>query len=146
MKSPVIKIHNIAHYGRWFPYEKRTYPLWWFDSRFGKMIGADELCCLYGCSDPCELDAAECEYGGYISCFRVDIPELEIEYAGKYLSQAEQKSLLSLDRRSMDRLFRRIIEENGLTRHWYDYELAALSAAAEAWCVSNHIPYLKQSR
>ena len=42
----MVRIQDIAHYGRWFP-DERDYALWWFDREKEKMIDADELCKLF---------------------------------------------------------------------------------------------------
>ena len=44
----MVRIQDIAHYGRWFP-DERDYTLWWFDREKEKMIDADELCKLFNC-------------------------------------------------------------------------------------------------
>ena len=42
----MVRIQDIAHYGRWFP-DERDYTLWWFDREKEKMIDADELSKLF---------------------------------------------------------------------------------------------------
>ena len=39
----MVSIKEIAHYGRWFPYCKTDYDLWWFDKKKSQMIDAEKL-------------------------------------------------------------------------------------------------------
>lgn len=137
----VVNIKDIAHYGRWFPFYKRDYDLWWFDKEKCQMIDAEKM----GITFDCDVHSlhnviSQCD-GNYVACFRVDIPALEMEYARIYLSKEEADYLFKLSPKDMDREFQRIIEQEALVRHWYRYELARLSVAAEQWCKDNHIHY-----
>ena len=137
----VIKMNiiDIAHYGRWYPYYEYAYPIWWFDKEKGEMLSIDDLCSIYGCKDVDELDFNECESSGFVACFRLDIPSLEREYAKVYIPKHDREPLLKKDNKAMDYEFGRVIEVNGLTRHWYEYELKALISAARKWCKENGI-------
>lgn len=69
----MVSIKEIAHYGRWFPYCKTDYDLWWFDKKKSQMIDAEKLGSVFDC-DVQSLPSviAQC-YGHYVPCFRVDI-------------------------------------------------------------------------
>lgn len=69
----MVSIKEIAHYGRWFPYCKTDYDLWWFDKKKCQMIDAEKLGTVFDC-DVHSLRSviAQC-YGHYVPCFRVDI-------------------------------------------------------------------------
>ena len=136
----MVRIQDIAHYGRWFP-DERDYTLWWFDREKEKMIDADKLCKFFNC-DVHSLDSILCENSDfYIACFRVDIPALELEYTCKYLGKRRAKNLREMDSKNRYREFQTIIERENLVGHWYEYELKHLCGAAEQWCRTNHIPY-----
>lgn len=136
----MIRIIDIAHYGRWFPYDGRSLPLWWFDTRTEKTVDIDEVCEMYGCKDVNDIDINICKRDGVIPYFRLDIPKLEMEYAKKYLP-GEIKKMMEMDARSMDYDFGRIIEKYGLISDWYKYELKVLSDLARKWCEKNYIPF-----
>ena len=76
----MVRIQDIAHYGRWFP-DERDYTLWWFDREKEKMIDADELCKLFNC----------------------DVHSLNSILCDKYISISASSTLLSL------RLYRSMI-------------------------------------
>lgn len=137
----MVSIKEIAHYGRWFPYCKTDYDLWWFDKKKSQMIDAEKLGSVFDC-DVHSLPSviAQC-YGHYVPCFRVDIPALEMKYAQVYLSRKTVKFLSQLSSEDMDREFLIAIEKEFLDTDWYRYELAHLSSAAEEWCKENHIRY-----
>lgn len=137
----MVNIKEIAHYGRWFPYCKTDYDLWWFDKKKSQMIDAEKLGSVFDC-DVHSLPSviAQC-YGHYVPCFRVDIPALEMKYAQVYLSRKTVKFLSQLSAKDMDREFLIVIEKEFLDTDWYRYELAHLSSAAEEWCKENHIRY-----
>lgn len=137
----MVNLTDIAHYGRWFPYYKRDYDLWWFDKENCKMIDAERMGIVFNC-DVHSLRHVISQYGeNYVACFRVDIPALEMEYARNYLSKEATNYLFRLSPKDMDREFQSIIEHEALVGHWYRYELAHLNSAAEQWCKDNHIQY-----
>lgn len=104
----MVRIQDIAHYGRWFP-DERDYTLWWFDREKEKMIDADELCKLFNC-DVHSLNSILCDNSDfYIACFCVDIPALELEYACKYLDKRLTKDLKEMDSKNRYREFQKII-------------------------------------
>lgn len=136
----MIRIADIAHYGRWFPYEGGSLPLWWFDVRTEKTVPIEEVHEMCGYNDINDIDADMCKEDGIIPYFRLDIPKLEMEYAKEFLPW-EVKRMMEMDTRSMDYDFGRVIEKYGLESHWYNYELQALSDLARQWCGKNHIPF-----
>ena len=97
----MVSIKEIAHYGRWFPYCKTDYDLWWFDKKKCQMIDAEKLGTVFDC-DVHSLRSviAQC-YGHYVPCFRVDIPALEMQYAQVYLSRKTVKFLSQLSSEDM---------------------------------------------
>lgn len=130
---------EIAHYGRWFPYNNYKYPFWWFDQKYKRAVHIDTLCGIMGYKSADEINIDECRMAGYVPWFCLDIPALERKYASIYFPRQESKRLLEMDDRAMDFDFGRVIEELGLNKHWYEYELKALLSAAEAWCQENRI-------
>lgn len=115
----MVSIKEIAHYGRWFPYCKTDYVLWWFDKKKSQMIDAEKLGSVFDC-DVQSLPSviAQC-YGHYVPCFRVDIPALEMKYAQVYLSRKTVKFLSQLSAKDMDREFLIAIEKEFLDTDWY---------------------------
>ena len=63
----MVRIQDIAHYGRWFP-DERDYALWWFDREKEKMIDADELCKLFNC-DVHSLNSILCDNSDFYIAF-----------------------------------------------------------------------------
>lgn len=136
----MMKMHEIAHYGRWFPFENRIFPYWWYDKISEKVINIDELCSYMKYNGVNEIDVDDCLYAGKIPFFRVNIPELEFKYAKVFMSEQVRK-MVKLNMEEMDVFFRKCIEEKNLTAHWYRYELNVLTAEARKWCHDNGIPY-----
>lgn len=138
----MIRIQDIAHYGRWFPYYKRDYDLWWFDRSTNQVIRAEELSELLDCDiHALKNVTASNRDNEYVALFRVDVPALELEYAHAFLPKAEVKRLASMPPKDMDYEFQVIIEHNALIQHWYNYEMDRLTSVAKQWCKQNHIIY-----
>ena len=136
----MMKMHEIAHYGRWFPFENRIFPYWWYDKISEKVINIDELCSYMKYNGVNEIDVEDCLYAGKIPFFRVNIPELEFKYAKVFMPEQVRK-MVKLNMEERDVFFRKCVEEKNLTAHWYRYELNALTVEARKWCHDNGIPY-----
>lgn len=138
----MIQIQDIAHYGRWFPYYKRDYGLWWFDKNTNEVISAEQLSAMFECDVHSLKDVITRNKGNeYVALFRVDIPALEMKYAQTFLPKAEAKCLGIMQPKDMDYEFQVIIERNALIQHWYNYELDRLTSVAKQWCEQNRIVY-----
>lgn len=138
----MIQIQDIAHYGRWLPYYKRDYDLWWFDKNTNEVISAEQLSAMFECDVHSLKDVITRNKGNeYVALFRVDIPALEMKYAQTFLPKAEAKCLGIMQPKDMDYEFQVIIERNALIQHWYNYELDRLTSVAKQWCEQNRIVY-----
>ena len=130
---------EIAHCGRWFPYNGYRHPFWWFDRKYKRAMHIDALCETMGYKSADGINVDECRMAGYIPWFCLDIPALERDYALTFFPKQESIRLLAMDDRTMDYDFGRVIEKLGMVGHWYAYELEALLSAAEAWRRENRI-------
>ena len=139
-----MTMEELAHYGRWFPDEGHSSPLWWFDARRGEMLPVEAVCRACGCERAEDLDVEACKAVDIIPCFQVDVPALERKYACAYIFEPQRTALLRLGDRALDREFGRVIEANGLARHWYAYELRALTEAAQCWQWENKVNAVRE--
>lgn len=135
----MMQMHEIAHYGRWFPFEGRILPYWWYDKYSERVISIDELCLYMKYSRVSEINVEDCLYAGKVPFFRVNIPELELKYAKVFMPE-KVKIMMQLNMEEMDVFFRKCIEERNSTAHWYRYELDVLTVEARKWCHDNSIP------
>ena len=91
-----MTMEELAHYGRWFPDEGHSSPLWWFDARRGEMLPVEAVCRACGCERAEDLDVEACKAVDIIPCFQVDIPALERKYARVYIFEPQRTALLRL--------------------------------------------------
>lgn len=136
----MMQMHEIAHYGRWYPFDGRILPYWWYDKFSEQAINIDELCLYMKYSNVNEIDVEDCLCAGKVPFFRVNIPELELKYAKVFMPE-EVKIMMQLNMKEMDVYFCKCIEERNSIAHWYRYELDVLTVEARKWCRDNSIPY-----
>ena len=71
---------EIAHYGRWFPYNDYKYPFWWFDQKYKRAVHIDTLCGIMGYKSADEINIDECRMAGYVPWFCLDVYKRQVEY------------------------------------------------------------------
>lgn len=138
----MLQLHEIAHYGRWFPYDGRILPYWWYDTFSDQVINIDDMSLNMNFSNVCEIDVGYCICEGKIPFFRVNIPELELKYANEFMRD-KVPDMMRVNMEKMDYDFRKYIDENNLIAHWYKYELGVLLVEARKWCYDNNVPYIE---
>ena len=134
----MVQIQQIAHYGRWYPYDGRIFPYWWYDTFSGRVINIDDVCMDMGYTDSRDVDVVSCMYEVKIPFFQVNIPELELKYAEEFM-RTKVSDMMRMSTKEMDYTFGKYIDEYNLITHWYRYELDVLSKEARKWCNDNGI-------
>lgn len=134
----------MAHYGRYFSYDERKYPIWWYDYKAESRIFVEDLLRKCNIDDASKIDyeALKCE--GFIPFFQLDILSLELEYADFKFDANENKILQSLGKEEFYYSFMRTIDLKRMRKDWYFNELNALSKEAENWAKENGISYDKE--
>lgn len=138
-----MKLVDLAHYGRYYSYDKRRYPLWWYDCNSDKAIFIDDILKMTGIADAEVLDRALLKRNGFIPFFQFDILTLEMKYASERFNVKDYNVLKKLAGEEYDRAFMIALDSKQLLSDWYFYELDALIKSAIVWADKNRIHYDK---
>ena len=137
-----MKLHEVAHYGRYYRYYNLDRPYWWYDKNQDIAVSIDEIKRDIGC-ESIDGKVRELRRQGLVSFFEADVLSIENQFAGLYLPKKYREKLSVLDDERYDYRFMEYIDNLGLLTKWYLFELEILEKQAKVWLENEKIQYSK---
>lgn len=134
----MIRLHDIIHYGEYYPEYGRTLPDWWYSTFEEKVISYDDLIEERGYS----IESLK-EQNQYIPLFQVNMFETAKEFWESCVGKRKKAYQSPVDPGLYDIQFRIFIEENHLEERWHQFLEKRLIDEAKKWCRYNSIPFIQ---
>lgn len=134
----MIRLHEIIHYGEYYPEYGRVVPDWWYSVCEETVISLDDLIENRGYS----MESLK-EQDQYIPLFQVNMFEAEKSFLENYIGKRQKPFQMPEDPESYDTQFRILIEKKHLEERWHQYLENQLVVEAENWCRYNSIPFVQ---
>ena len=132
----VLDVDKIIYYGRYYSFEDETNEnLWWFNRDDLEVYSTQKLIDEYSFNNIDEIVLSD----RYIRLFKTDIITVEKSFMCQYYPRYAIMVLENSRKNDYDISFKTFIDENNLTREWFEYEKAKLLEDAIDWCNENAI-------
>lgn len=135
-----MKLHEIAHYGRYYRYYNYDGPYWWYDKNKNIAVTVEDIKKQLGC-DSLEGKIQELRQQGLVPFFEADVLAIENQFANQYLPKECIRRLSTLNDRRYDYSFMECVDNYGFLSKWYLYELSILEKQAKTWLEEEGIQY-----
>ena len=135
-----VKLHEVAHYGRYYRYYNLNRPYWWYDKVKNIAITIEEVKKHLG-FESLEGKIQELRQQGLIPFFEVDVLSIEKQFSSLYFPNEYIKRLSTLNDRRYDYSFMECVDNFGLLSKWYLFELSILEKQAKIWLEEEGIQY-----